>query len=387
MRNKMKIKLLQDTTLNDQLVPAGHILDIEDTAGQTLIDNGSACLYTLEMEQADETQIIQEEVESIKAVEKTLKVQTKSIHSYAIGNKKMETNGLFGKAIKEAIETKAVTSYTGTESTDILGQIWEGSKILPKTNQNMIKGNLNVVYSGALSGVQGPSIAIVGETTAAATTAPLLQYAAIPAKWFATVAIPNEYIDDVTGMEIYVTKVLRTECGNVIDNSILNGTFSNNYGFKGVIGDTNAVKTTTAAISAVTKAELEAMMAAVLPEAQANSIWVVSPSFWKQAQGVLLNSSNIGGQLIMDGANKTMYGYPVIVSVAVPAANPAVFGDFSHYFTGFSREMTIEVDRSAAFLTDATAVKVSVRGAGGLGASKKTYNSVDYGVITYSGLA
>ncbi len=385
----MKIKLIKETTLNDQVIPAGHILEIEDEIGQALITSENAIPYTPDVEQAEEAQIIQEEVDALKSVEKTVKAQAKSIESYAIkGSKKMETNGVFGKAIKDAIETKAVTSFAGTEATPVLGQLFSGSKLLAKTNKQTIKGNLNVVFSGSLSGSGiGPSISIIGENTANAQTAPLMQYAAIPAKWFATVAIPNEYIDDVQGMEQYVSNVLKTEAGRVIDNSILNGAFTNNYGFKGVCGDANAVKTTFAAVTAVTKDEIESMIANVLPEAQDNAVWVVSPNAWSYCQAALLDADNVGGQLIKDGMDKSLYGYPVIVTTAAASANPMVFGDFSQYFTGFSRDLTVEVDRSAAFLTDATAVKVSVRGAGGLASSPKYYNNKAYGVITYAGLA
>lgn len=384
----MKIKLIKETVLNDQTIPAGHILEIEDEAGQQLITDESAVLYTPEMEQMEETEIIQEEVENLKAVEKTVKTQTKSIHDYAKGNKKMEKTFAFGEKIKQALDTKAVTSFASTEATPVLGNIFEGSKIFSKTNKRNINGNLNVVFLGALSGSGiGPAIDIVAEATAASTSVPLMQYNAIPGKYFATVPVPNEYMEDVQGMETSVSNAMNKQINYKLDAGILGGAFTNSTGLKGVIGDANAVKQTVASVTAWTKDEIEAQIAKVLPEAQANAMWVVSPVYWAAAQGALLDADNVGGQLIKDGAEKSLYGYPVVVSTAIPSANPAVFGDFGEYVVGVARDIAIEPDRSAGFTTDSTIIRASVRVAGGLASSPKYYAGSTYGVMTYAGLS
>ena len=105
-----------------------------------------------------------------------------------------------------------------------------------------VSGNLNIVYSKAATEsadsvpVMLPTIGLTGEGTAGATTVPLAQYSAIPGKWFATVAVTTELLEDVPSLEAFVIAELRTQLGIALDNSALNGAFTNSIGLKGVIG-------------------------------------------------------------------------------------------------------------------------------------------------------
>jgi HK97 family phage major capsid protein len=376
----MKLQLIKEYEYNGEVLPIGSIIEIEDeTVANELITSEVAILYTEMIEVEEQTEAIKSEAKKLKELE----IETKSLT-----DKENKNMNMLGKAIKEAIETKAVTSYAGTEATQPLGIVSMDVGLAGACRKQPIKGNLNIVYSGtmATSGF-APVIDIVGEATAAATTAPLVQYSAIPAKWFATVAIPNEYLDVVVQMEAVVLAELSNKAALVIDNSILNGTFGGNSGLKGVLVSTDSIDTGSVVLSAIKISDLHAVVDSVLPECQANAMWVINPATWAQLKGSFLDADNLNGQLITDGATKTLLGYPVKVSVTVPAATPAVFGDFSKYFIGVAREMQIEVDRSVGFLTDVTAVKIAVRLAGGPACSKKLYGDPDaadtYGAFGY----
>jgi HK97 family phage major capsid protein len=187
-------------------------------------------------------------------------------------------------------------------------------------------------------------------------------------------------------MEGAVQDELTKIAGQVIDYNILNGSFSSNKGLKGIAGDTvHSQAYVMSNVGGVTKGNIEAMMALVLPESQDRSMWVVSPGFWKACQLALLNSDNIGGQLIKDGKEKSLYGYPVHVTAGATAtAHPAVFGDFSDYVIGIDRDVEITTDTSAGFATDTTIVKVRARLAGGLGVSKRYYGGNTYTSTAYA---
>lgn len=378
----MKLKLIKEYELNGEVLPIDSIIEVEDeSVANELVASETAVMYTEEVE-------VEEQTEAIKSESKKLKTELAEMETKSLTNKEIKNMNTLGKAIKDAIETKAVTTYAGTEATQPLGIVSMDVGLAGACRKQPIKGNLNIVYSNTMATTgYAPVIDIVGEATAAATTVPLTQYSAIPAKWFATVAIPNEYLDDVVQMEAFVTTELSNKANLVVDNSILNGAFSNNYGLKGVLQSTDSVDTGSVVLSAITICNLHAVVDSVLPECQANAMWVINPATWAQLKCNFLDADNLNGQLITDGAQKTLLGYPVKVSVTVPAATPVVFGDFSKYFIGVSREMQIEVDRSAGFLTDVTPVKVSLRLAGGPACSKKLYGTADapstYGAFGY----
>jgi hypothetical protein len=372
----MKLQLVKEYEINGEVLPIDSIIEVEDEAvANELITSGLAILYTETVEVEEQTEAIKSEAKKLKELE----TETKSLQ-----DKEIKNMNILGKAIKEAIETKAVTTYAGTEATQPLSIVSMDVGLAGACRKQPIKGNLNIVYSGtmATSGYL-PVVDIVGEATAAATTAPLTQYSAIPAKWFATVAVPNEYLDDVAQMEAFVMAELTNKAALVVDNSILNGAFTNNYGLKGVLTSTESIDTGSVVLSAITICDLHKVVDSVLPECQMNAQWIINPATWAQLKCSFLDADNLNGQLITDGAKKTLLGYPVKVSVTVPSATPAVFGDFSKYFIGVAREMQIEVDRSAGFLTDVTPVKVSVRLAGGPACSIKMYNGTSYGAFGY----
>lgn len=371
----MKLKLIKAYSVDGEVIPVDSIIEVEDdTCAQELIDNETAVAYTDEVE-------VEEEVEVIKSEAKTIKTETE-IKSLQMKEDKIMENTL-GKSIQNAIATKAVETYSGVEATAPLGIIKLESGLGAKVRRQPMSGStLNIVYSGtqALS-TSLPVIDIVGESTSAATTTPLTQYSAINAKWFATVAIANEYLDDVQSMESFVSEELANKAQLVIENSILNGAFGSNKGLKGVITSTDTVATTAVALSAITVPELHKMVDSLLPECQANATWVIAPATWSQLKGLLLDADNLGFQLIKDGATKELLGYPVIVSLCMAAATPILIGDFSKYMIGVGRELAIEVDRSAGFLTDVTPIKVSLRLAGGPACSKKWYADCTYGAF------
>lgn len=374
-KETMKLKLVKEYDYNGELLPIDSIIEVEDEAqAQALIADGTAIQYTEEVE-------IEEEVEAIKEEVKTIKdeIETKSLEI-----KETKIMNMFGKSIKEAIETKAVTTYSGTEATQPLGIVSFEAGLASGARKQPIKGNLNVVYSATESTTGNlPVLDIVGEATAAATTVALTQYSAIPAKWFATVAVPNEYMEDIAAMEAFVSQELTNKANLVMDNSIINGAFSNNYGLKGIITSTDSIDVGSVVLSAITLANLHDVVGSVLPELQAGAMWVIAPATWAQLLTSFLDADNLNSQLITDGATKTLLGYPVKVSVVMPTATPIVFGNFSQYLIGVNRDVSIEVDRSAGFLTDVTAVKVGMRLAGGPACSKKQYNGVSYGAFAY----
>jgi HK97 family phage major capsid protein len=367
----MKLKLQKEYQVGADMLPVDSIIEIEDEAtANALIADGTATMYTEDTAMSEELKMVEQCAKSIKTNQKEVNTMSEEIK-----NK-------FGKAVKDAIETKAVTAYASTEATQPLGIVGFSTGLAGKVRKQTVKGNLNIVYSGTMADGNGyPVIDIVGEATAAATQAPLVQYDAIPAKWFATVAVPNEYLDDVVAMEAFVSEELTRKANLVIDNSIVNGPFTQNKGLKGIVTSADTVTVDVADVTLPTLPELHSMVDSILPELQGKAEWVISPAVWSNLKAELLDSNNLNAQLISDGANKTLLGYPVNVSVVCTAENPIVFGDFSQYIVGVAREMSIEVDRSAGFLTDVTPVKVSFRFSGGPACAKKVYDSVSYGAF------
>jgi HK97 family phage major capsid protein len=184
-------------------------------------------------------------------------------------------------------------------------------------------------------------------------------------------------------MEAFVSQELTNKANLVMDNSIINGAFTNNYGLKGIITSTDSIDVGSVTLSAISLTNLHNLVASVLPELQAGSMFVIAPATWAQLLTSFLDADNLNSQLITDGAVKTLLGYPVKVSVVMPTATPIVFGNFGQYLIGVNRDVSIEVDRSAGFLTDVTAVKVGMRLAGGPACSKKQYNGTDYAAFAY----
>lgn len=371
----MTVRLLSDLTQGDQVTPSGSIVELEDAAAQALVEAGTAEVYTAEVEAAEEVKMVEECAKSIKA-EQSAKMEIKTM-STAIEN-------AFGKALATAVETKAVTTYASTEATQPLGIVSLATGLSGKCRKQVIKGNLNVVYSATNIDAFGkPVVAAVGELTAAATATDLTQYDAIPGKYMATVLIPNEYLEDVPTMEAFVTGELNMQAQAKLDECILNGTFAGNKGLKGIAtaSATDTIRVDLADDTLPTLVELHAMVDSVIPSLQAKAEWVISPLVWGNLKAELLDMNNLNAQLISDGTNKTLLGYPVNVSVQCLSTTPIVFGDFSQYLLGMARDITIEVDRSNAFNVDAVMAKVTFRIAGGPACSKKMYDSVTYGAF------
>ena len=383
----MKLKILKATKIADMDYPIDAVIEIEDKPTcDALTASGEAVEYTEDMEAQEATAQAEAEKDLVLAQAETIKAEAKSFKAVqtkqatAEGAKRMK--GILGKAIKEAIETKAVAAVGGIDASDIMGIVTKDSRVFGKCRQLPVTGStIRVVYSKAQSDGTEPDIGIIGEATANAVTVELGSYDAVLGKWFATVSIPNEYIDDVDGMEDFVIQELKNKLNIVLDNSVLNGTFGSSIGFQGLAA-TDLVSTAAfAALATPTKAELQAMAAKVLPEVQDNSVWVVSPAFWAACVEELMDDTNLNGQLITDGKDKTLFGYPVIVTVAAKSTAPVFFGDLSRYCAGVKKGIEVEVDKSASFATDSTVVKIRIRAAGGLGASTQTWDSVVYGAM------
>jgi HK97 family phage major capsid protein len=294
-----------------------------------------------------------------------------------------DMNGnLFGKAIKDAVETKAVTTYASTEATQPLGIVTLATGLAAKCRKQVVKGNLNVVYSATNVDSDGkPVVAAVGELTDSATETELTQYDAIPGKYLATVAIPAEYLEDVPAMEAFVTQELNNQAQAKLDECILNGTFAGSKGLKGVCVSADTVFVDVADDTLPTLPELHAMVDSIVPSLQPNAVWVISPKVWGNLKAELLDMNNLNAQLISDGTNKTLLGYPVMVSIQALAATPVIFGDFSQYLLGMARDITIEIDRSNKFNVDAVVAKVTFRIAGGPACSLKVYDGETYGAF------
>ena len=371
----MKLKLVKEYEYNGELLPIDSIIEVEDEVqAQGLIESGIATAYTEEVE-------VEEEVEAIKECAKSIntEVETKSLQV-----KETENMNMFGKSIKDAIATKAVTTYASTEATQPLGIVSLEAGLAGMARKQPITGNLNIVYSATETTTGNlPVLGIVGECTTADTDTDLTQYSAIPGKWFATVCIPSEYLEDVPAMEAFVSQELQNKANLVMDNSIINGAFGSNIGLKGVITSTDSIDVGSVVLSAITALNLHTVVDSILPELQAKAVWVIAPATWSQLKASFLDVDNVNNQLITDGTNKTLLGYPVKVSVVMPSATPIVFGDFSQYLIGVNREVMISADRSAGFLTDSVPVKVAFRLAGGPACSKKVYNGATYAAFAY----
>lgn len=368
----MQLRLLQEQTQGDQVLPAGSVIEVEDVAGQALVDSGVAEMYTPEMAAAEET-------EAVKACAEEIKSEQSDTKEPNMSENQVKT---FGKALQNAIQTKSVDVYAGTEATQPLGIVTLASGLPGKCVKRTIRGNLNLVYSASNVDAHGhPIIAAVGELTGAADEAPLTQYDAIPGKYLCTVAIPTEMLEDVAQMEAFVTQELNNNATLKLEECILNGAFAASKGLKGVCKSTDSKFVTLADDTLPTLPELHSMVDSVIPSLQTKAEWVISPTVWGNLKAELLDDANLNSQLISDGPNKTLLGYPVNVSVKVVSTEPIVFGDFSQYVLGMARDITIEVDRSAAFLTDAVVAKVSFRVAGGPACSLKYFDGATYGAF------
>jgi len=372
----MKLKLVKEHEYDGTMLPVDSIIEVEDeVAGQQLIDEGVAILFTKEVE-------VEEEVEAIKEEAKNLntEIETKSLETKK-ENRNMNT---LGKSIKDAMEQKAVTTYVGTTASEVLGIVGFDIGLSSKCRTMPINGNMNVVYSATKStSAELPVVDITAEETENATSTPIAQYNAIPAKIFGTVKFGNEYNEDINSFSAFVTEELRRDTEGKLDKYILRGAFGGNAGLKGVIASTDSVASTVT-LSAPTVAQLHTMINNVIPELQYNSMWVIAPATWAYLKGQLLTAANINAQLITDGTNKTLLGYPVKICGQLISTNPIVFGDFSKYVIGHAQALTVAVDQSAAFASDSTLARVSVRVAGGPACSKKTINGVTYGAFTYA---
>lgn len=375
----MKLKLVKEYQYNGEMIPVDSIIEIEDEAvANALIQDGTAIEYTDEVVEQEEVTSIIEEAKNLKS-----EIQKKSLQ---IEGNKIMNEKMFGKSIKNAIESKTVESYSSTDATQPLGIVSLANGFVAKARKQPMNGStLNIVYSATQTTTADlPVIEIIGEATAGATTVPLTQYSAIASKFFATVAIPAEYLDDVTGMEAFVSDELTNKADLVIENSVLNGAFGSNKGLKGVLQSADSIDNGSVTLSAITAQNLHDMVDSLLPECQRNAIWVVNPATWSQLKTSFMDADNVNNQLITDGLNKSLLGYPVQLSVCMPTATPIMIGDFSKYIIGVAREMGIEVDRSSGFLTDVVPVKVSMRFAGGPAMSKKLYNSKYFGAFVYA---
>ena len=295
----MKLKLVKEYEYNGEILPIDSIIEVEDEVqAQGLIESGIATAYTEEIE-------IEEEVEAIKEEAKNLKteIETKSLQT-----KETKNMNMFGKSIKDAIETKAVTTYASTEATQPLGIVSLEAGLVGMARKQPIKGNLNIVYSATETTTGNlPVLDIVGECTTADTDTNLTQYSAIPAKWFATVCIPSEYLEDVPAMEAFVSQELQNKANLVIENSMINGAFGGNIGLKGVITSTDSIDVGSVTLSAITVANLHDVVDSIIPELQPKAMWVIAPATWSQLKASLLDVDNVNNQLITDGATETLY--------------------------------------------------------------------------------
>jgi len=375
----MKIKFIKEYTLDGQVLPVDSVIEIEDQAlVDTLTADGTAVLVpddVIEQECACKTDEM-----TAKAVKD---IEQKTISAPKAVAKEKHMKGLI-KAISNTISTKAATDYSATTSTEILGIVGQDAQVYGLTSKRTVKGNLKIVYSNVNSNADAPVIGIVGESTGAGTACTLAEYDAIPAKWIATVNIPSEMVDDVENMEAFVTKELGNKLNLVLDNSVLNGPFTQNKGFNGIVNDANTAIAVIADLDAPKADELLAMTAKINPALLPNCKWVVSPKGWSAICGELLTAENIGNQLIQAGKTPMLLGFDVVISMAVPAATPMVFGDFGQYVSGVARDIRVEVDPSASFLTDEVAVKISGRFAGGLACGIQTYAGAEYAGMVYA---
>lgn len=393
----MKLKFLKEynagTEDEPNVLPVDSVIELEDEVGAQLIADGVAIEYDEKAAQEEEdaaaaeaARLLAEETERLR-----LENETKSIKKMD-GGKAMKN--VFGKALKEVAEGKATgmsgnAVLAGTEATEVLGVIAADSVIYQKARKVPISGNLNVIYSKAASGDPTvlPQIGLVAEGNTGATTIPMGNYEAIPGKWFATVAVTSEMLEDVPSLEQFVIQELRTELGITLDNSALNGEFTNNIGLKGVIDDVNALQADFASFTAPELDELTAMTAKVNPMLQGVSEWYISPTLWGVLEDTLLPVNYVSNQLIKTGKDKELLGYPVNLCFALPSATPIVFGDFSKYIIGERKAIEITRDDSVHFNTDEVALKVRVRLAGGLAAGVRTYEGNQYAAIVYGQLA
>ena len=374
----MKIKLLKDFTMQEQTLPAGSVLEAADEVCAPLIADGTAELYDEAKEQA-------QEVTAVEAKALELKTQPQAVQE-------MKKMNVFGKMLKDVAEGKATgmsgaAVLAGTDATEVLGVIAQDSQLYGFANKVPVNGNLNVVYSTANTPSGGlPVIGLVAEGTAAGTTVPISHYEAIPGKYFATVAVTSEMLEDVPSLEAAVIRELRGNLGIAIDNSMLNGVFTNSIGFKGVLDDANALQADFADFTSPTLTELTAMTAKLNPVLQPKAVWVVNPAFWGVLEAEFLDAGNLQNQVIKSGKDKQLLGYPVILSFAVPAAAPIVFGDWTQYVIGQRREIEITRSTEALFGTDEVMLKIRCRLAGGLAAGVRKIGGVSYASIVYAGL-
>lgn len=388
---KKQIKLIKDYTAvtenGEELIPTGSIIELIAEVADALIADGVAEEYTEEVKELEKEEIEKETNKEAKAMAVKV-VETKKVTTRIVTENKMN---VFGKAIKTVVEGKATgmsgsAALSGKDATDVLGVIAAKSVIFGKARKIPINGNLSVIYSKAASGNPTvlPVIGIVSEGTAGATTVPIGQYDAIPYKWFATVAVTSEMLEDVPSLEAAIISEIQTALGQAIDNSALIGPFTNNVGMKGVIVDDNAVEAIFAAIAAPTVTELTAMTGKVNPMLHPNCEWYINPAQWTILEAKLLDSNNLANQLIKTGKEKELLGFPVNISFAVPSDHPMVFGDFSQYAIGTRKEIEITRDESVLFNTDETMLKIRVRLCGGLAAGVCTYEGASYAAITFA---
>lgn len=370
----MRIKIIRQVQGADGApLEPGTIFDTENDAdAQALIDVGDAIAYSEEVEAADAAA----DQARLEAEKTALQAELAAVEAQkACGDKPQEKafmKGILGKALKTAVETKSATvvsDFGGVTATPVLGVIASESELYKLVRHIPIQGSaLRVIYSKPVSG-ESPEVGIIGEKQTADTAIPKDAYTRLVAKWMATVSVPNEYLEDIEAMEAFVQDELQGELNDVLDNSILYGADPTN-GFKGIYESDQAVEVECVDPAAPTKAELELVMAAVLAKVHKNAVWVMSSNSWAACQAALLDEKNVGGQLIVSGKDKMLYQFPVIVTDV--AGDHIFFGDFSHYVLGETRGITVEVDKSAEFLSDATSFKISVRAAGGPACSLRT---------------
>ena len=372
---KLKFKVLKPITVDGTDYAIDAVVELSDeTAIAALIAEGAIAPYEEQTPPADDdTRSAAAPVVTPAPVptSATRARQVVAIRSIADDTRVTEpiNRSRVVTAMVRAHQTRAASDYSTTELTDILGLIGGGNVLFPLSSRIPTRGNLNIVYADWTQG--NPALGLVAECVKDENEVDLAHYIAIPGKYKATVAICSEYLEDNASMDAFVRAALSRAAGIGIDVGMLTGAFTNSIGLRGIIGDTTRVNSSEVGdtSTAVTRAQLDALIASVYAETYQSMNIAFNPLAWN-AFVASLNPTNICCDQIQTGKNPTYRGWPVLLTSAVPAANKVVVGDFSHYTVGVARTVTVESDKSAGFAEDAVLFRVTCRLAGGVAGSK-----------------
>lgn len=346
----MKLKLLKAYKPEgcDEL-PLGSVVEMEDAACKALIEDGTACEYTEDTANAEQT-------EAVKTLQTQLATQTQELATkqakltaleQELANTRKDTTmsmnvivpksldqmdrderlkayaddpNIVGKAVQyiackeyredpkvqKLLATKAIAGMSEGTAADggdlvttavskIMGQVYAESDFLAQCNKLTLPDQANsmrVTYEASdwWNGASAPLSGMASEGDALTPTK--LAFGATdvyPRNPNILAVVTAELLEDVTGLSSEVTRVMTMKLAKVIEGKCFLGNGgSGTDGFVGILATSGSAQVSRQTISTLgtpTLAEIQGFIAQVVPAWRKNSRWYMSNAYWQTLRG------------------------------------------------------------------------------------------------------